>query len=184
MIIMSFQSLQNELRYYLNNNPDEKINVDKMLKFLQEGENCFSRSNLGCHFTGSAWIVDDTHQWILMTHHKKLNKWLQLGGHADENENLLEVAYNEAVEESGLDDFSLLSDKIFDLDIHLIPQYKDIPPHYHYDIRYIFTSKMDPDIVVVSEESKDVAWISKNDVLKKNDERSIERMLIKCEKYR
>ena len=43
---------------------------------------------------------------------------------------------------------------------------------------------MDPDIVVVSEESKDVAWISKNDVLKKNDERSIERMLIKCEKYR
>ena len=45
-------------------------------------------------------------------------------------------------------------------------------------------SQPSTDIVVVSEESKDVAWISKNDVLKKNDERSIERMLIKCEKYR
>ena len=181
---MSFQALQEELKHYLSKNPSEKVNVDKMLKFLQEGENCFSRSNVDCHFTGSAWIVDDTHQWILMTHHKKLNKWLQLGGHADENENLLEVAYNEAVEESGLDDFSVVSDKIFDLDIHRIPQYKDIPPHYHYDIRYIFTSKMNPDIVVVSEESKDVAWISKDDVLNKNDEQSIKRMLIKCENYR
>ena len=119
-----------------------------------------------------------------MTHHKKLNKWLQLGGHADENENLLEVAYNEAVEESGFDDFSVVSGKIFDLDIHRIPQYKDIPAHYHYDVRYIFTSKMNPDIVIVSEESKDVAWVSKDDVLNKNNEQSIERMLIKCEKYR
>lgn len=181
---MSFQPLQEELKHYLSNNPSEKINVDKMLEFLQEGENCFSRSNQGCHFTGSAWIVDDTHQWILMTHHKKLNKWLQLGGHADKNENLLEVAFNEAVEESGFGDFTVVSDKIFDLDIHRIPQYKDIPPHYHYDIRYIFTSKMNPDIVVVSEESKDVAWVLKDDVLNKNDEQSIKRMLIKCEKYR
>ena len=181
---MSFQALQEELKHYLSKNPSEKVNVDKMLKFLQEGENCFNRSNVDCHFTGSAWIVDNTHQWILMTHHKKLNKWLQLGGHADENENLLEVAYNEPVEESGLDGFSVVSDKIFDLDIHRIPQYKDIPPHYHYDIRYIFTSKMNQDIVVVSEESKDVAWISKDDVLNKNDEQSIKRMLIKCEKYR
>ena len=181
---MSFRALQNELKHYLGNNSDEKINVEKMLKFLQEEENCFSRSNLDGHFTGSAWIVDDTHQWILMTHHKKLNKWLQLGGHADENENLLEVAYNEAVEESGLNDLSVASEKIFYIDIHRNPQNKDTPPHYHYDIRYIFTSKMNPDIVVVSEESKDVAWVSKDDVLNKNNEKSIERMLIKCEKYR
>ena len=45
-------------------------------------------------------------------------------------------------------------------------------------------SQSNTDIVVVSEESKDVAWISKDDVLNKNDEQSIKRMLIKCEKYR
>jgi len=181
---MSFQTLQNDLKHYLKNNPDEKINADKMLKFLSEEKNCFSRSNLQRHFTGSAWIVDNTHHWVLMTHHKKLNKWLQLGGHADENKNLLEVAHSEAVEESGLNNFDLLSDKIFDLDIHYIPQYKDVPSHYHYDIRYIFKSKMNPDKIVVSNESKDVAWILKDRVLKKNNEKSIERMLVKCEKYK
>ena len=43
---------------------------------------------------------------------------------------------------------------------------------------------MNPDIVAVSEESKDVAWVSKDDVLNKNNEQTKERMLIKCEKYR
>tara|TARA_B110000003_G_scaffold272423_1_gene308272 strand:+ start:442 stop:987 length:546 start_codon:yes stop_codon:yes gene_type:complete len=181
---MSFQSLKNELQYYLKINSDEKVNVDKILKFLAEEKNCFSRTNLKGHFTGSAWIVDNTYKWVLMTHHKKLDKWLQLGGHADENENLLEVAYNEAVEESGLSDFTIISDKIFDLDVHEIPQHGDVPTHYHYDIRYIFKTKMDPKIVVVSEESKDVAWVLKDDVFKKNDEESIKRMLVKCEKYK
>ena len=181
---MSLQTLQDELKFYLDNNPSENSNVKKMLKFLREEKNCFSRSNLKGHFTGSAWIIDDTHKWVLMTHHKKLNKWLQLGGHADENENLLEVAYTEAVEESGLQHFTVISDKIFDLDIHQIPPYKNIPPHYHYDIRYIFKAKMDPDTIIVSRESKDVSWLSKKDVLKKNSEESIERMLIKCEQYR
>ena len=184
MSIMSSIALQDDLRYYLKNNPNEKINVDKMLEFLNKEQDCFSRSNLRGHFTGSAWVVDETHKWILMTHHRKLDKWLQLGGHADENENLFEVAHNEAVEESGLIDFTYLSKKIFDIDIHKIPQYKNIPPHYHYDIRYLFKSKMESNAIVVSRESKDVAWILKDEVFKKNSEESIMRMLTKCEDYR
>mgnify|MGYP001113254510 CR=1 FL=1 len=70
------------------------------------------------------------------------------------------------------------------LDIHQIPQYKDIPPHFHYDVRYIFKSRMDTDKIVVSKESKDVAWISIDEVLNKNNEASIKRMLIKCEEYK
>mgnify|MGYP001273316049 FL=1 len=184
MSIMSSIALQDDLRYYLKNNPNEKINVDKMLEFLNKEQDCFSRSNLRGHFTGSAWVVDETHKWILMTHHRKLDKWLQLGGHADENENLFEVAHNEAVEESGLIDFTCLSKKIFDIDIHKIPQYKNIPPHYHYDIRYLFKSKMESNAIVVSKESKDVAWVLKDDVFNKNNEESIMRMLTKCEDYR
>ncbi len=181
---MSFQTLQSDLKHYLYKNPDEKVNVDKILRFLDMEKDCFSRSNAHGHFTASAWIVDTSHKWVLMTHHKKLNKWLQLGGHADENKNLLEVAHTEAIEESGLFDFKYLSEKIFDLDVHQIPQYQDTPPHYHYDIRYIFKSKMDPKKIIVSNESKDVAWILKDDVLKKNNEESIKRMLLKCENYK
>ena len=108
---MSLNSLQNDLRDYLQNNPNEKNNIKKMLRFLTDEKDCFSRANLSGHFTASAWIIDDTHKWVLMTHHRKLNKWLQLGGHADENKNLLQVAHNEAIEESGLVDFTCLSKK-------------------------------------------------------------------------
>ena len=58
---------------------------------------------------------------VLMTHHRKLNMWLQLGGHADGMEDLISVAIREAKEESGFNEFVLLSDRIFDLDIHQFP---------------------------------------------------------------
>ena len=92
-----------------------------MLNFISNYDNCFARNNWYGHFTGSAWVVDTTRTWILMTNHIKLNMWLQLGGHAEGNSDLLSVAIKEAREESGLDNFKVVSNKIFDLDIHQIP---------------------------------------------------------------
>ncbi len=51
----------------------------------------FLKSNNKGHFTGSAWIVSPDKKYVLMTYHRKLQMWLQLGGHADENENLFLV---------------------------------------------------------------------------------------------
>jgi len=114
-----------------------------------------------------------------MTHHRQLNLWLQLGGHADSCSDLLGVALDEAREESGLTGFKVLSQSIFDLDIHPIPKYKDIPPHFHFDIRFIIENKRSGENIIVSDESHDVAWIHKNDVLNKNPEESMVRMLKK-----
>ena len=114
-----------------------------------------------------------------MTHHYQLNKWLQLGGHADGNENLLDVAMNEAIEESGLNNFKIVSDKIFDIDIHTIPEYNNVPSHFHFDVRYLLEAKKGSEEIIVSKESKDVAWIKQNEVLKHNNEYSIKRMLNK-----
>jgi len=125
---------------------------------LTHDEQAYVRERKSGHFTGSAWIVNKRRTHALMTLHRKLNRWLQLGGHADGNENLLEVALLEAQEESGLSSLRIVDPGIFDIDRHVIPQKGDIPEHFHYDVRFLIEAEMNEPLVL-SEESKDLAWI-------------------------
>ena len=175
-------TLEKKLNHYQTLYPNENKTTHMMIQFLQTDPNCFNRNNWNGHFTGSGWVVDETHEWYLMTHHRKLNLWLQLGGHADGNNNLLEVAINEIKEESGLTKLKTVSNKIFDLDIHSIPKYKDTPKHYHYDIRFLLKTERNKEKIVVSRESYDVQWVHKSKILQKNNEKSIKRMLEKSSK--
>ena len=171
--------LETKLEDYLVLYPNEKLTTQTMIDFLKNNQNCFERKNRKGHFTGSAWVLDESHSWIIMTHHRQLNLWLQPGGHADGNADLLEVAINETKEETGLIKLKVMSEKIFDLDIHKIPQYDNIPPHFHYDIRFLLEAKRNANQIKVSRESHDVTWIHKDKVLDKNNEHSIKRMLNK-----
>ena len=146
---------------------------------IVKNEDCFSKSNNKGHFTGSAWVVSPDKRYVLMTHHRKLQMWLQLGGHADGNENLFLVALREAKEESGIESFICLDEDIFDVDIHKIPSSKSDKSHLHYDIRFLFEADPGSSKIVVSDESYDVAWISIENVLNMNSESSIERMVKK-----
>ena len=172
-------TLEKKLNQYLALYPNENEKINRMIHLLKTDSNCFENNNWNGHFTGSAWVIDKTHQWVLMTHHRKLNLWLQLGGHADGNTNLLDVAINEIKEESGLTQLNIVSHRIFDLDIHEIPSYNNMPKHYHYDIRFLLEVERDKEKIIVSHESYDVAWVHKSSVVQKNDEISIKRMLEK-----
>ena len=178
-----YKNLINNVKEYLIDYPDEHIKVQRVLDFINNHDNCFARDNWVGHCTGSAWVVDDTRTWILMTHHIQLNMWLQLGGHAEGRPNLLSVAIKEAQEESGLDNFNVLSEKIFDIDIHQIPEFESSPSHLHFDVRYILEAKHEEHKLIASDESHEIAWIKKNDVTNKNPEESIARMLKKMKKY-
>jgi len=93
---------------------------------------------------------------VLLTHHRKLDRWLQLGGHADGDRNLVRAALREAEEESGLAGLNVDPD-IFDLDRHWIPEHKAVPAHWHYDVRYVVRASADENFVV-SDESHALAW--------------------------
>lgn len=110
------------------------------------------------HITGSAWIVDEAKTHTLLIHHAKLDKWLQPGGHADGDENVLQVAIREMKEETGLINSNLLTEGIFDLDIHPIPARKDFPEHLHYDVRFAFVVSSEAELKI-SDESHDMKWI-------------------------
>lgn len=149
--------------------------VDRFVGFVLEHEDCFERTLLQGHITGSAWVVDPSGSKVLLTHHRKLNKWLQLGGHADGHSNVLEVAKREAEEESGLKELSVIESGIFDVDIHVIPARKLEPEHFHFDIRFAFQAMGDTDYAV-SAESLDLKWVPIDQIRDYTTEASMLRM--------
>lgn len=136
--------------------PQEADVVALFQALLEDAENPFVRERLAGHFTASCWLVSADGARVLLTHHRKLGLWLQLGGHADGQSELHLAALREAQEESGLRGLSVVN-RIFDLDRHRIPEHKGVPEHWHYDVRYV-VHVGDDEAYTVSEESLDLAW--------------------------
>ena len=179
----AMQNLKQLLKSYIQKNPYE-VNAIKMLNFFDNHDGCFEKDNLPGHFTGSAWVISPDKNKILMTHHKKLNMWLQLGGHADGEKDLKSVAIKEAKEESGFNNSAILSNEIFDLDIHKIEPINKEPEHLHYDVRFLLEADPNEQKIIISEESHDIKWIQLDDVLEHNSEASISRMLEKTKRLK
>lgn len=149
-----------------------------ILNFLKDYPNAFERSFDVGHITASAWLVNKNNTKALLMHHKKLDIWVQLGGHCDGNTDALAVAIKEAQEESGIMGIQPVSGAVFDIDIHLIPENKKEKAHYHYDIRFLLQVMSDEDYVQ-NEESNALMWIDKNTYELPTKERSVTRMFDK-----
>ena len=81
----------------------EEEHRKKIISFIASNINCFERTCKTGHLTASCWIENSIGTQVLLMHHKKLDEWLQLGGHSDGDPDLLNVAIKEAKEESGLE---------------------------------------------------------------------------------
>lgn len=147
---------------------------------MTDNEDCFERELLIGHVTGSAWIVSRDRKRTLLTHHRKLDRWLQPGGHVDGNPDVAGAALREAEEESGLADLALVSGEIFDIDIHPIPERGDEPAHFHYDCRFLIEAQ-GSEKYAVSDESHDLTWVELAEVAQYNDEESVLRMVRKSQ---
>ena len=99
--------LASALADYLGRHPAEAASCALFSGFLATDGALFERSHPPGHFTGSAWLVSADGARVLLTHHRKLGRWLQLGGHADGDADLAQVALREAEEESGLVDLAV-----------------------------------------------------------------------------
>jgi 8-oxo-dGTP pyrophosphatase MutT (NUDIX family) len=135
--------------------PEPGVLAD-FVEFASNQNDCCERTLAFGHFTGSAWLVSGDGDRVLLTHHRKLDRWLQLGGHADGSGDLAEVALREAEEESGLSGLRVETG-VFDLDRHLIPARNNEAEHWHYDVRFVVHVDANEDFVV-GPESHDLAW--------------------------
>lgn len=176
-----FPRLAVALDDYLARHPDEGDVVADFEQFLASDASVFERHHAVGHFTGSAWLVSADGERVLLTHHRKLRRWLQLGGHADGDANLARVALREAEEESGLGQL-VVEPAIFDLDAHRIaahipvvspdgptapsgfapgeprPARGEEAEHWHYDVRHVVRATGDEEFTI-SAESLALAWM-------------------------
>jgi 8-oxo-dGTP pyrophosphatase MutT (NUDIX family) len=153
----------------------ERAMTEDTQRFVAAEPRCAERALAIGHLTGSAWIVDASRSRTLLTHHRKLEKWLQLGGHADGDLDLLAVALREAAEESGLTQLRPLSLALFDVDRHWIPPRRAESGHWHFDLRFLIEA--DPaEPLVVTDESHDLAWVEIARMSDYNSEESMLRM--------
>jgi 8-oxo-dGTP pyrophosphatase MutT (NUDIX family) len=153
----------------------ERAMLAEFVRFVATEPRCAERDLVEGHLTGSAWVVDASRTNALLTHHRKLDKWLQLGGHADGDLDLLAVALREAAEESGLTRLRPVSARLFDLDRHWIPARKQDPGHWHYDFRFMIEADADEPLVV-TDESHDLFWVEISRMAAYNAEESMLRM--------
>jgi 8-oxo-dGTP pyrophosphatase MutT (NUDIX family) len=172
-------ALLEQLAAYAGGAPEQRDIAALFRDFVGSEPRCCERALASGHLTGSAWLVSPDGRRVLLTHHRKLDRWLQPGGHADGDADLARVALREADEETGVPGL-VLEPGIFDLDRHWIPERKGEPAHWHYDVRFVVRATSSEEFVV-SEESHALAWRPVEDVA--NDEHADESVRRMAQKW-
>ena len=165
---------------YVARFPAEQELVARFVAFVNGHDDCLLRTCRPGHVTASAWILDAHGEHALLTHHRKLDKWLQLGGHVDGEAAIERACLREAQEESGMQRFELgpwLDDALvpLDLDVHTIPARRDEPEHLHWDVRFLLRAAPGQPLVV-SPESNELAWVPIARLREFTDEESVLRL--------
>lgn len=114
------------------------------------------------HFTASGLVVSPDGSSLLLIHHRRLERWLQPGGHIDpEDTSPIAAAAREVLEETGVAVEPILPGLI-DLDIHPIPPRAPEPAHEHFDLRFAFRAL--DQTLVIDDEVHDAKWVPWGDL--------------------
>jgi len=171
---------------YLENNDVENKNV--LISFLRShsDKEIYSRTNLIGHITGSAFIVNEDNDKAMLVLHKKYNKWVAPGGHVEEGEDARHASFRETKEETGIEYLNPLSQEVFDIDIHRIPEREKNgifePEHWHFDVRYLYQTNEDGLVSIDKNEVNDYCWYDIKELKESNDV-STQRMASKLESF-
>jgi 8-oxo-dGTP pyrophosphatase MutT (NUDIX family) len=155
--------LQESLRRHEPADDEEARDLAQIRGFVAQQAQPFDRGILHGHLTASAAIVSAAGDRVLLLHHRKLDRWLQPGGHGDPGEATGEqVALREALEETSIPGLVLHPEapRPLDVDVHDIPARGSEPAHEHLDLRYLVLAPPGAEGQRAVEESNDLRWFT------------------------
>lgn len=162
------------VKNYKPYNAQEEKDKELILDFLEHKENAFYRTCLEAHMTASAWVVNEDMTKALMAYHKIYDSWSWLGGHADGEEDLLEVAIKEVKEESGIEHVYPYDKEIFSLESLTVDGHEKngeyVSSHLHLNITYLFIADDSEELHIKEDENSGVSWFLLDEALEASNE--------------
>lgn len=168
-------SLLNNYKKNLFFFPEEAGNFDLMYNFVCHEPECLDKDHRAGHITTSSFVLTYSLDAVLLMHHKKIDKWLLIGGHTDGEGNLLEAALKQVRIESGISGIMPVRTSIFDIDAHIVPERKNEPEHWHFDIRFLLKAPKNARYLG-NNEAQVLKWVRLDEIHKYSDELSVLRM--------
>lgn len=155
--------LKKQIENYVPYNDQEKIDKELIIKYINNFDDILTRENTLCHLTSSSWILNKEKSKVLMIYHNIYKSWAWTGGHCDGDNNLLNVALKEAREETGIENFKVLDDNIFSLEIITVDGHikrgKYISSHLHLNCTFLLEADENETLKIKEDENSGVKWI-------------------------
>ena len=156
-------NLKNDIEQYIPYDLQEAKEQEVMLKYLSNFDNLLTRENEFAHLTASAWIVNPERTKVLMAYHNIYQSWSWIGGHADGNADLLEVALKEITEETGLVSIAPIMKDIYSLEILGVPGHikkgSPIATHLHLNVTYLIEANETEKTTIKIDENSAIKWM-------------------------
>lgn len=176
------QLLLLELDHYRGVDEEEEAHRLHIRAAVAESALWWHRGTMPGHVTASVFVVDPAVKQILLHYHRKLDRWLQFGGHDDGEQSPVRTALRELTEESGLADFDFLpGPAIFDVDVHPIPAVGEMPAHNHLDIRFLVQAEPECSLRPAEGESEQLNWFALRAIPGLDGESGLQRVVRKLE---
>lgn len=179
-------NLKEQILKYKPYNEQEENDKEMLLEYIDKFKDVLTRENRMCHFTASNWIINKQRTKILMAYHNIYKSWAWTGGHADGNENLLEVALKEATEETGLKNLKVLSDGIYGIEILTVNSHikrgKFVPAHLHLDCCFLLEADEDEELKIKEDENSGVKWFNIDEIMNVTNEEQMKPIYMKLNK--
>lgn len=167
-------ALIEQIRAYIPVNEQEERDKEIILQMLEREQDIFYRSNRIAHMTASAWVLDTARQHILMAYHKLYDSWSWLGGHADGEEDLLQVAMKEVKEESGLPIVRPITKDILSLEVVTVNGHEKkgayVSSHLHLNVTYLLEADERMPLRVKEDENSALGWFLPKEGVAKSTE--------------
>ncbi|MEK4426248.1 NUDIX hydrolase [Solibacillus sp. FSL K6-1523] len=164
-------NLHDQITLYEPYNEQEKKDRELILRAMDTSVDVLTRNNEILHFTASAFVFNRARTHVLMVYHNIYQSWSWTGGHADGESDLLKVARQEVMEETGVSKVNVLTEQMISLDIlTVIGHVKNgsyVAPHLHLNATYVFEVADDESLRAKPGENSAVGWIQVDELAEK-----------------
>lgn len=165
----TYQEMIEEIKNYQPIDEVENADHQSMMELIERyGEDAFLRTSLNGHMTASCLVVNESHDKVLMAYHLIYQSYGWLGGHADGEYDLEEVASRELMEETGVSNFKKIFEGIASIEVLNVGSHmkrgKYVSSHLHFNVTYLFECSDKSSTRVKPDENSSVKWIKIEDI--------------------